>query len=26
MKQGHRYDCWLMEKQEKALPAVTRTY
>ena len=24
MKQGHRYDCWLMEKPEKAMPAVTR--
>lgn len=24
MKQGHRYDCWLMEKQEKAMPAITR--
>lgn len=24
MKQGHRYDCWLMEKPEKAMPAITR--
>lgn len=24
MRQGHRYDCWLMEKTEKALPAITR--
>ena len=24
MKQGHRYDCWLMEKTEKALPVITR--
>jgi len=24
MKQGHRYDCWLMEKLEKAMPAITR--
>ncbi|MEM6161944.1 DUF4942 domain-containing protein [Erwinia sp. P6884] len=24
MKQGHRYDCWLMEKPEKALPVITR--
>lgn len=24
MKQGHRYDCWLMEKPEKAMPAIAR--
>lgn len=24
MKQGHRYDCWLMEKPEKAMPLITR--
>ncbi|WP_264228035.1 DUF4942 domain-containing protein [Pantoea ananatis] len=24
MKQGHRYDCWLMEKPEKAMPVITR--
>lgn len=24
MKQGHRYDCWLMEKPEKAIPVITR--
>lgn len=24
MKSGHRYGCWLMEKPEKALPAITR--
>ncbi len=24
MKEGHRYDCWLMEKTEKALPVITR--
>ncbi len=24
MKQGHRYDCWLMEKPETAIPVITR--
>lgn len=24
MKQGHRYDCWLMEKTDKAMPVITR--
>lgn len=24
MKSGHRYDCWLMEKPEKAMPVITR--
>lgn len=24
MKQGHRYDCWLMEKSDKAMPVITR--
>lgn len=24
MKLGHRYDCWLMEKPEKAMPVITR--
>lgn len=24
MKQGHSYDCWLMEKPEKAMPVITR--
>ncbi|WGK56691.1 DUF4942 domain-containing protein [Pantoea sp. SS70] len=24
MKSGHRYDCWLMEKPEKAIPEITR--
>ena len=23
MKSGHRYDCWLMEKPEKAMPVIT---
>lgn len=25
MKSGHRYDSWLTEKADKAMPAVTRT-
>jgi len=24
MKLGHRYDCWLMEKTDKAMPVITR--
>lgn len=24
MKQGHRYDCWLMQKPEEAIPVITR--
>ncbi|HAT1685430.1 TPA: DUF4942 domain-containing protein [Klebsiella oxytoca] len=24
MRQGHRYDCWLMEKPDKAMKAITR--
>lgn len=24
MKSGHRYDCWLTEKPEKAMPVITR--
>ena len=24
MKSGHRYDCWLMEKTDKAMPVITR--
>lgn len=25
LKQGHRYDCWLMAGPDKAMPAITRT-
>ncbi|MGI8465896.1 DUF4942 domain-containing protein [Pectobacterium punjabense] len=25
LKQGHRYDCWLTEAPNKAMPAITRT-
>ncbi len=25
LKQGHRYDCWLTEMPDKAMPAITST-